>query len=157
LIKKLPQGRVQRTRLGACCRSKYARQIAQRQKKPWLLACSPGLAPLSPATIAILYVQRMTIEQSFRDTKNPQLGQGLSVFRSRSAQRFEMLLLIGHLAAWLLRLIGESAQQEQADDLAVSKHLSYHAQRDFYHDPVAHRAIHSGLQWLTLSTLRACS
>jgi hypothetical protein len=99
------------------------------------LACSPGLAHLSPATIAALYAQRMTIEQSFRDTQNPQLGQGLSVSRSRSAPRFERLLLIGHLAAYLLRLIGESAQQQQMTGLFQPKFLcsSYKNQKTINH------------------------
>jgi hypothetical protein len=85
LIRKPPQGRIQRTRFGRRCRSKCSRQNAQRGKEPWLLACSPGLAHLSPAAIVALYAQRMTIEQSFRDTKNQRLGQGLSESRSRSA------------------------------------------------------------------------
>jgi hypothetical protein len=55
----------------------------------------------------------MTVEESFRDTRNSQPGQGLSESTSRSAQRFEMLLMIGHLACWLLRSIGESAPRKQ--------------------------------------------
>ncbi|HJW57946.1 MAG TPA: hypothetical protein VJ577_22025 [Burkholderiaceae bacterium] len=39
------------------------------------------------------------------------LGLGLSATRSRSGKRLEILLLIGHLTSWLMRLIGESAQQ----------------------------------------------
>ena len=56
---------------------------------------------------------RMRIEQSFRDLKNERTGLGLSASRSRSGQRLEILLLIGHLATWVMRLIGECAQQCQ--------------------------------------------
>lgn len=152
LVKKPPKGRIQRTRFGARCRSKRSRQIAQRQKEPWRLACSPGLAHLSPAAIVALYPQRMTIEQSFRDTQNLRLGQGLSESRSRSAPRFEMLLLIGHLANWLLRLIGESAQQEQMTLLFQSTCRT--TRKEISVITLARRTIQSGLQWLTLTILR---
>lgn len=113
LVKKAPKGRVRQTCFGLRCHSKHSQQVAKRESEPWLLACSAGLAHLTPSAIVALYAQRMRIEQSFRDTKNSHLGMGLSDARSRSAQRFEMLLMIGHLASWLLRLIGESAQQKQ--------------------------------------------
>jgi hypothetical protein len=64
LIKKPSKGRIQRTRFGSRCRSKRSRKIAQRQKEPWLLACSPGRVHLSPATIVSLYARRMTLEES---------------------------------------------------------------------------------------------
>ena len=57
----------------------------------------------------------MTIEQSFRDTKNARLGLGLENARSRSGTRFEMLLLIAHLALFVQRLIGEHARQHQLE------------------------------------------
>jgi hypothetical protein len=144
LIKKPPKGRIQRTRFGSRRRSKRSRQIAQRQKEPWLLTCSPGLAHLSPAAIVALYTRRMTIEESFRDTQNPQLGQGLSESRSRSAQRFEMLLMIGHLACWLLRLIGESAQQEHLTWLFQSTCRTQHKEISVI--TLARRTLHYCLQ-----------
>jgi hypothetical protein len=63
-----------------------------------------------------------------------------------------MLLLIGHLAAWLLRLIGESAQQQQMTGLFQSTCRT--TRKEISVMTLAHRVIHSGLQWLTLSTLR---
>jgi hypothetical protein len=152
LIRKLPQGRIQRTRFGARCRSKRSRQNVQRQKEPGLLACSPGLAHLSPAAIVALYAQRMTLEPSFRDTKNPRLGLGLSESRSRSAQRFEMLLLIGHLASWLLRLIGEGAQQAQLSFFFQSTCRT--TRKEISVITLARRIIQSGLPWLTPTILR---
>jgi len=99
--------------MGKRSRARTSLKSARSAREPWLLACSPGLAHLSPQAIVALYAQRMRIEQSFRDIKNERGGLGLSASRSRSGKRLETLLLIGHLAGWLMRLIGESAQQRQ--------------------------------------------
>lgn len=90
-------------------------KCARSAREPWLLVSSLGLRHLSAATIVGLYAQRMRIEQSFRDTKNLRVGLGLEVARSRSAPRFEVLLLLAHLASFVQRLIGESARQQQLE------------------------------------------
>jgi len=113
LVKREAKGRSRRTRLGKRSRARTSLKAARSGREPWLLACSPGLAHLSPEAIVTLYAQRMRIEQSFRDAKNERGGMGLSASRSRSGKRLEMLLLIGHLTGWLMRLIGECAQQCQ--------------------------------------------
>lgn len=113
LVRKQAKGRTRHTRLGTRSRAHTSLKAAKREREPWLLACSPNLSHLSAAAIVALYAQRMRIEQSFRDTKNTRLGLGMSASRSHSAQRLEMLLMIGHLAGWLMRLIGEGAQQQQ--------------------------------------------
>jgi hypothetical protein len=151
LIKKTPKGRVRQTRFGRRCHSKLSLQIAKRESEPWLLACSAGLAHLSPSAVVTLYAQRMRIEQSFRDTKNPQLGMGLSDARSRSARRLEMLLMIGHLASWLLRLIGESAQQKQLVFRFQSTCRS--DRKEISVMTLASRVMQAGLQWLSPSIL----
>ena len=84
-------------------------------REPWLLVSSPALQYLSPDAIINLYAQRMRIEQSFRDTKNARVGMGLENARSRSGARFEMLLLIAHLASFVQRLIGERAREQQLE------------------------------------------
>jgi len=86
---------------------------ARAARDPWLLAASTNLDHLAPASIVQLYAQRMRIEQSFRDTKNLRWGQGLHTARSRTRERLQMLLLIGHLAAFVQRLIGEEAKARQ--------------------------------------------
>lgn len=90
-------------------------KCARAAREPWLLVSSLGLRHLSAASIVGLYSQRMRIEQSFRDTKNLRVGLGLETARSRSAPRFEMLLLLAHLASFVQRLIGESARQQQLE------------------------------------------
>jgi hypothetical protein len=108
---------------GRCCLNIYGEKRrghgssknARSAREPWLLASSLGLQHLTAGAIVGLYAQRMRIEQSFRDTKNLRVGLGLEVTRSRSKQRLQMLLLLGHLASFVQRLIGESAQQQQLE------------------------------------------
>jgi hypothetical protein len=88
-------------------------KCARAAREPWLLAASRRLDHLTAHTIVRLYAQRMRIEQSFRDTKNLRFGQGLHIARSRTRERLQMLLLIGHLAAFVQRLIGEQAKARQ--------------------------------------------
>src|SRR4030065_176889 len=93
----------------------WGAKCARSAREPWLLVSSLGLRHLSAAAIIGLYAQRMRIEQSFRDTKNLRVGLGLEVARSRSAPRFEVLLLLAHLASFVQRLIGESAREHQLE------------------------------------------
>ncbi len=145
LAKREAKGRRRLGRKGHPCRGHTSLKSARAAREPWLLACSRDLAHLSPEAIVALYGQRMRIEQSFRDLKNERLGQGLSVSRSRSGKRLEILLLIGHLAAWLMRLIGEAAQQCQM-------HLQFQSVAHLDHREIsvmtlARRVIDAGGRW----------
>jgi hypothetical protein len=62
-----------------------------------------------------------------------------------------MLLMIGHLAGWLLRLIGESAQQQmsflfQSTGRTTRKEISV--------IPLARRTLLYNLQWLSFPILK---
>jgi hypothetical protein len=57
----------------------------------------------------------MRIEQSFRDTKSLRVGLGLECARSRTRERWQMLLLIAHLGSFVQRLIGEAAKAAQLE------------------------------------------
>jgi len=146
LAKRDAKGRSRRTRLGGRSRARASLKAARSGREPWLLACSPGLAHLSPEAIVALYAQRMRIEQSFRDIKNERVGMDLSASRSRSGKRLDILLLIGHLAGWLMRLIGESAQQcrMQLQFQSVS-HLEH---KEISVMTLARRVIDAGDDWL---------
>lgn len=146
LVKKEARGRVRCTRLGARSRAKTSLKAARREREPWLLACSPSLSHFSPASVVALYAQRMRIEQSFRDTKNTSLGLGMSASRSHSAARLEMLLLIGHLAGWLLRIIGEHAQQRQLQLYFQSTSRS--GRKEISVMTLARRLLDEGEHWL---------
>lgn len=113
LVKRPARGRSCQNRTGRRSRANHSLKAARGANEPWVLACSRELAHLSADAVVALYAQRMRIEQSFRDIKSEHYGLGLHAAHSRSGARFEMLFLIGHLAAWVLRLIGECAQQAQ--------------------------------------------
>ena len=115
LVKEDPQGRHRLNIYGKRRVGRASAKCAQAAKEPWLLAASAGLDHLSAQAITGLYAQRMSIEQSFRDTKNLRVGQGLEVSRSRHGARLEILLLIAHLAAFVQRLIGEQAKSQQLE------------------------------------------
>lgn len=115
LARRINKGRHRLNIYGAKRKARASAKNARSAREPWLLVSSPSLRHLSAASIVELYAQRMRIEQSFRDTKNLRVGFGLNTARSRSAQRFEMLLLLAHLASFVQRLIGESAKAQQLD------------------------------------------
>jgi hypothetical protein len=113
LVKLPARGRHRLNIYGRRRAGRTSRKCARAARDPWLLAASRRLDHLTAATIVQLYAQRMRIEQSFRDTKNLRFGQGLHTTRSRTRERLQMLLLIGHLAAFVQRLIGEAAKAHQ--------------------------------------------
>jgi len=113
LVKLPARGRHRLNIYGQPRAGRTSGNCARAARDPWLLAVSGRLDHLTANTIVRLYAQRMRIEQSFRDTKNLRLGQGLNITRSRTRERLQMLLLIGHLAAFVQRLIGEEAQAHQ--------------------------------------------
>ncbi len=115
LVRQRAKGRHRLNIYGQRRRSRTNAKCARAAKDPWLVAASPRLDHLSAAAIVKLYAQRMRIEQSFRDTKNVTLGQGLQITRSRTRERLQTLLLIGHLAAFVQRLIGEAAKAHQLE------------------------------------------
>ena len=152
LVKRPVRGRSCQNRIGRRSRANHSLKAARSAHEPWMLACSPGLSHLRGEAIVALYAQRMRIEQSFRDTKNERYGLGLHAARSRSGARFEMLLLIGHLAAWVLRLIGECAQQAQLQlRFQVVARIT---RKEISVMTLARRLIHSGDRWLHRINIR---
>lgn len=115
LIKRRSRGRHQRTVYGQPVRSNQSLKQARSQREPWLLAASPGLAHLSAHALVAIYAQRMQVEEAFRDLKSERFGLGFNASRSRSSARLGVLLLVGCLASFLLRLIGEVARTKQLE------------------------------------------
>ena len=146
LIKQAPKGRHRINIYGKKRKGRQSTKNAASQREPWLLASSIGLEHLGAQAIVRLYAQRMRIEQSFRDIKNPRLGMGLSSARSRGRVRLEMLLLLAHLAAFVLRLIGESAKQEQLELQFQS--TNRRQRREISVITLARRLIDDGTHWL---------
>ena len=115
LIKRASQKRHKKSRLGKRVRSSRSLKNARAQREPWLLAACPDLAHLSAEAVVAVYAQRMQIEESFRDLKSERFGLGFSANRSTQKNRLGVLLLVGCLAAFVLRLIGEVGKSKQLD------------------------------------------
>ena len=116
VLAKRPRKRRHRLNIYGNKRQGHASAKCSRSaREPWLLVSSLGLRHFSSTTVIGLYAQRMRIEQSFRDTKNVRMGFGLRAARSRSRERFEMLLLLAQLASFVQRLIGENAKETQLE------------------------------------------
>ena len=113
ILKRIPKGRVKKTRFGEKFQAKHSLKNADRERTPWLIVTSlPGGERINQQVIQ-LYRSRMQIEEAFRDTKNHRWGYALDDSRTTMAYRFENLLLIGMLATWTTWLIGKIAQSKQ--------------------------------------------
>jgi hypothetical protein len=86
---------------------------AKNMKEPWCLATS--LDALNASGIVSLYGRRFTIEESFRDTKDPRFGMGLSATHIGRTDRRDRLMLIGALAQALLTLLGAASEEVGLD------------------------------------------
>ena len=146
LLKRQAKNRHRHTKQGGLSHARSSLKASRSAREPWLLACSPALGQRSAADLVAIYAQRMQIEESFRDLKNERLGLGFSAARSRSGQRLEILLLIAHLASWLMRVIGECAEacqmQKFFQSVAKPKHKEISVMT------LARRVIDAGTYWL---------
>lgn len=91
---------------------KAAREARASAREPWLLVHGARLRSYTPEEIVAFYARRMQIEENFRDTKSTVYGLGLDVSRSRSARRWQALLLIATLAVFFLWHVGQLAEAE---------------------------------------------
>jgi hypothetical protein len=108
-----PNGRAVRLRNASVTRklSKVGAVVcvhASKMKDAWCLVTSDPTA--SASEIIRLYGRRFTIEESFRDTKNPRFGFGLSQARLKSPERRDRILLVGALAIALLTILGAAGE-----------------------------------------------
>jgi hypothetical protein len=86
---------------------------AKNMKESWCLATSR--ADLNASQIVAMYTRRFTIEESFRDMKDPRFGMGLSGTRVLRTDRRDRLMLIGALAQALLTLLGAASEEVGLD------------------------------------------
>lgn len=98
LYHRPPRGRKHRNKQGRVSQDSSSREIARRQKEPWVLVHNlPDRATRAEKVVKI-YRQRMQIEEGFRDVKSPLFGLGFGMHQSRQGKRIEILLLIAMLA-----------------------------------------------------------
>jgi Transposase DDE domain len=81
----------------------------QEMQEPWLLTSSRG--DLQGAAIKHLYGKRFTVEETFRDVKNPRLGLGLKQTVMERNDRRDALFLLAVLAHTLLTLLGKASEE----------------------------------------------
>jgi len=99
---------------------------AAKMKDSWCLATSR--ADLKSAEVVQLYGRRFTIEESFRDIKDPRFGLGFNDARVSTPARRDRLLFIATLAIALLTVLGaagESLGMEKSLKANTSKKRSY--------------------------------
>jgi hypothetical protein len=108
-----PNGRVRQLRRAMVTQDRYALDSvvcvkARGMKEPWCLAVRG--AAITGAAAVTLCGRRFTIEETFRDTKDPRYGLGLSATHVRDVNRRDRLLLICAMAMTLLTLLGAAGE-----------------------------------------------
>lgn len=86
---------------------------ARGMAEPWHLATNR--TDLTAAKVVAFYGRRFTTEESFRDTKDPRFGLGLSATRISTCERRDRLLLVATMAQALLTLLGAAAEEVGLD------------------------------------------
>lgn len=86
---------------------------AAGMKDAWCLATNR--TDLTAAQIVALYGRRFTIEETFRDAKNPRFGLGLSDVRLAKPERRDRLILLAAMAQALLTLLGAASEATGLD------------------------------------------
>jgi len=112
-------GKHKKKKRGGISQDTVSLYYSKKAKQPWLLVSHLPKAFNTARKIVKLYRYRMQIEEGFRDTKNPQYGIGLAQAKSRSAKRYNNLLLVAALTLFLLWCIGK---------VAVDKKYHHHLQ-----------------------------
>jgi hypothetical protein len=78
-------------------------------KEPWCLVSSRQ--DLTGVEIKVAYGRRFTVEETFRDVKNPRFGLGLKQAVIARNDRRDALFLLAVLAHTLLTLLGKAGQE----------------------------------------------
>jgi hypothetical protein len=86
---------------------------AKNMEEPWFLATNLGASTASQ--VVNLYGRRFTIEETFRDLKDPRFGLGMSGTHIRAPKRRDRLILLFALSHALLTLLGAASEQTGLD------------------------------------------
>jgi len=86
---------------------------AAKMQEAWCLATT--LVGKKASEVVKLYGKRFTIEETFRDEKDPHFGMGLSATHIRDAHRRDRLLLLAAVAHALLTLLGAASEEAGLD------------------------------------------
>ncbi len=86
---------------------------AKAMKEAWFLATN--LPDVTAAAVVALYGRRFTIEETFRDQKNPAIGFGISHVRISRTDRRDRLLFLVAVAFSLITLMGAASERAGYD------------------------------------------
>lgn len=86
---------------------------AKDMRDAWCLATNR--TDLTASQIVAMYGRRFTIEETFRDAKNPRYGLGLSEVRLKRPDRRDRLILLASLAQALLTVLGAASEATGLD------------------------------------------
>lgn len=103
------KGKHKKKKRGGISQDTRSLYYSKKANQPWLLVANLPEELSAPEKVIKLYRYRMQIEENFRDTKNQQCGIGLAQAKSRSAKRYNNLLLVAALTLFLLWCIGKVA------------------------------------------------
>lgn len=126
------KGKHKKKKRGGNSQDSVSVYYSTKAKQPWLLVYHLPETIATAKKVVQLYRYRMQIEEGFRDTKNQQYGLGLAQAKSRSAKRYDNLLLVAAITLYLLWCIGKAA---------VDKKYHYHLQAN----TIRHRAVLSNI------------
>jgi len=107
------KGKHKKKKRGGISQDTKSLYYSKKAKQPWLLVSHLPNKINKPKKIVRLYKFRMQIEEGFRDTKNQQYGIGLAQAKSKSAKRYNNLLLVAALTQFLLWCIGKVAVEKK--------------------------------------------
>lgn len=107
------KGKHQKKKRGGISKDGKSLYYSKKAKQAWLLISHLPEAYDKPKKVVQLYRCRMQIEEGFRDTKNQQYGIGLAQAKSKSAKRYNNLLLVAALALFILWCIGQVAVEQK--------------------------------------------
>lgn len=110
LASRQPKGRVELGRRGRKLRRGLSRRHAAREREPWLLATSLAAEESGAEYVVHEYAERMKIEETFRDAKNPRFGWSMRFARASSPDRLEVLFLLASLAFAVVTATGIAAE-----------------------------------------------
>lgn len=131
LYRKKYKGRKDKNWSGSPKRNTASLAHAKGAREPWLLVSNLPEESWFAERLVGLYIQRMSIEEGFRDTKNERFGLSLNFSGSKCPKRVEILLMIAMLAQLGLLILGKVGYMKgyykdfQANTIRTRRVLSY--------------------------------
>jgi hypothetical protein len=111
IYKRRVKGRKHISKTGKVISNKQSRKHAKSNSEPWILTSSLTGTNIQERIIK-MYKLRMTIEESFRDTKSQRYGFGLNENITINVQRYNTWIMLATLASFIAWVTGFSAEKK---------------------------------------------